>query len=78
MASKAIDEINSKITFLQDQRRQADDALAVAIKNHAEKVGDIDAKLADWAEVLDRYHGTADVKAPRAKSTPAVKKTAAK
>ena len=75
MANKALEEINAQITKLQDQLRQADAARDAALKAHGEKYGDITAKLADWAEVLDRYHGTAEVEQPTAKKT-AAKKTA--
>lgn len=69
MANRALEEINANVTRLQDQLRQADAVLAAAVAAHAEKTGDIKAKLADWAEFLDVYHGAVGVRQPRAKKT---------
>lgn len=69
MANKALEYIDAKITSLQDQKRQAADVRAAAERDYLEKVGRFDAELADWAELLDRYHGVQAPKAVTAKKT---------
>ena len=69
MASKALEEIDAKITKLQDQKRQAEAVRDAALRDCAEKLARIDEELKDWAEVLDRYHGVQAPKAVTAKKT---------
>lgn len=69
MANKALEEIDAKITKLQDLKRQAEQARDAALKDYHEKVSRFDAELADWAELLDRYHGVQAPKAVTAKKT---------
>lgn len=73
MANVAVTTINENITQLQDDKRVAQEAFRAYAEDHAKKVAEIDRQLADWAEVLDRYHGTAEPEP----SKPAAKKAAA-
>jgi hypothetical protein len=73
MANVAVANINEHITDLQDRKRTAVSAFRAQAESHAKLVADIDRQLADWAEVLDRYHAATE---PEPKK-PAAKKAAA-
>lgn len=78
MAQVALDYINERITQIQDEIRQALKVRDAAVADANQKVAAKEKELADWAEVLDRYHGTQDAKPAPAKKTAAKKTTAPK
>ena len=78
MANVVIDQINERMTTLQDEIRQSEKIRDAAVADAEQKIAAKQRELADLAEVLERYTSyVGAVKDPAVKKT-AVKKTAAK
>ena len=78
MANVVIDQINERMTHLQDEIRQSEKIRDAAVADAEQKIAAKEKELRDCAEVLERFTSyVGAVKDPAPKKT-AVKKTAAK